>query len=288
MSDLQATFEFSVELYKFYNVDLFQRGLYQVRVGLRVSPKVPVHIEASISSSNGPARTGRPAANASLIGGLAASRAFQIMYRNEEVTLRDIIHFRAHLLVDSRNLKESLERAEWSLGVELWCSEGAQSSTLTPMSCRVLKLHFQPSQGLHYHLPVLFDYFHLSAVSITIHASLVALHQPYINTPRSSKQWGKLMKGAGSNFNTSGSFENVLFGSTGKCAGGNSSKIAHARQVHAEVCGILLGSLEGLQSALTVCGSTGVLLTPEESSSNSVVGEVAQRIKDLSDFGKKI
>ncbi|CAH1638577.1 unnamed protein product [Spodoptera littoralis] len=297
MSDLQATFEFSVELYKFYNVDLFQRGLYQVRVGLRVSPKVPVHIEASVSSGNGAARTGRPAANASLVGGVAASRAFQIMYRNEEVTLRDIVHFRAHLLVDSRNLKESLERAEWSLGVELWCSEGAQSSTLAPMSCRVLKLHFQPSQGLHYHLPVLFDYFHLSSVSITIHASLVALHQPYIKksimhyvqscTPRSSKQWGKLMKSAGS-FNTSGSFENVLFGSTGKCAGGNSSKIAHARQVHAEVCGILLGSLEGLQSALAMCGSPGILLTPEESSSNSVVGEVAQRLKDLSDFGKKL
>ncbi|KOB68054.1 Uncharacterized protein OBRU01_07770 [Operophtera brumata] len=72
--------------------------LYQVRVGLRVSPKVPVHIEASVSSSNNAARTGRPAANASLIGGLAASRPFQIMYRNEEVTLRDIVHFRAHLL----------------------------------------------------------------------------------------------------------------------------------------------------------------------------------------------
>ncbi|CAH0398853.1 unnamed protein product [Chilo suppressalis] len=287
MTDLQATFEFSVELYKFYNVDLFQRGLYQVRVGLRVSPKVPVHIEASVSSGNGAARTGRPAANASLIGGLAASRAFQIMYRNEEVTLRDIVHFRAHLLVDSRNLKDSLERAEWSLGVELWCSEGAQSNTLAPVSCRVLKLHFQPSNGLHYHLPVLFDYFHLSAVSITIHASLVALHQPYINAPRSSKQWGKLMKSAGSNFNTSGSFENVLFGSAGKCTGGNSSKIAHARQVHAEVCGILLGSLEGLQTALSICGSAGVLLTPEESANNSVVGEVAQRLKDLNDIGKK-
>ncbi|CAH2039444.1 unnamed protein product, partial [Iphiclides podalirius] len=286
MSDLQATFEFSVELFKFYNVDLFQRGLYQIRVGLRVSPKVPVHIETSVSSGNGTGRSGRPTANVSL-GGVAASRAFQIMYRNEEVTLRDIVQFRAHLLVDSRNLKESLERTEWSLGVELWCSEGAQSSTLAPVSCRVLKLHFQPSQGLHYHLPVLFDYFHLSAVSITIHASLVALHQPYINTPRSSKQWGKLMKNAGTNFNASGSFENILFGSSGKCAGGNSSKIAHARQVHAEVCGILLGSLEGLQSALAVCGSTGVLLTPEESSSNSIVGEVAQRIKDLSDNSKK-
>ncbi|XP_013172553.1 PREDICTED: uncharacterized protein LOC106121427 isoform X1 [Papilio xuthus] len=296
MSDLQATFEFSVELYKFYNVDLFQRGLYQIRVGLRVSPKVPVHIETSVSSGNGAARAGRPSANAAL-GGLAASRAFQIMYRNEEITLRDIIQFRAHLLVDSRNLKESLERTEWSLGVELWCSEGAQSSTLAPVSCRVLKLHFQPSQGLHYHLPVLFDYFHLSAVSITIHASLVALHQPYIKksimhyvqscTPRSSKQWGKLMKSAGSNFNASGSFENILFGSSGKCAGGNSSKIAHARQVHAEVCGILLGSLEGLQGALAVCGSTGVQLSPEEASSNSIVGEVAQRIKDLSDNSKK-
>ncbi|XP_013146693.1 PREDICTED: uncharacterized protein LOC106109654, partial [Papilio polytes] len=276
--------------------DLFQRGLYQIRVGLRVSPKVPVHIETSVSSGNGAARAGRPSANAAL-GGLAASRAFQIMYRNEEVTLRDIIQFRAHLLVDSRNLKESLERTEWSLGVELWCSEGAQSSTLAPVSCRVLKLHFQPSQGLHYHLPVLFDYFHLSAVSITIHASLVALHQPYIKksimhyvqscTPRSSKQWGKLMKSAGSNFNASGSFENILFGSSGKCAGGNSSKIAHARQVHAEVCGILLGSLEGLQGALAVCGSTGVQLSPEEASSNSIVGEVAQRIKDLSDNSKK-
>lgn len=26
MADLQATIEFAVELYKFYNVDLFQRG----------------------------------------------------------------------------------------------------------------------------------------------------------------------------------------------------------------------------------------------------------------------
>ncbi|XP_047516995.1 uncharacterized protein LOC125057379 isoform X1 [Pieris napi] len=296
MTDLQATFEFSVELYKFYNVDLFQRGFYQVRIGLRVSPKVPVQIEATVSSGNGAARTGRPASAASLIGGLAASRTFQIMYRNEEITLRDIVHFRAHLLVDSRNLKESLERAEWSLGVELWCSEGVQSSTLAPVSCRVLKLHFQPSNGLHYHLPVLFDYFHLSAISITIHASLVALHQPYIKksimhyvqscTPRSSKQWGKLVKSAGASFNASGSFENILFGSGGKCAGGNSSKIAHARQVHAEVCGILLGSLEGLQSALAVCGSTGVTLTPDESS-NSIVDEVAQRMTDIGDLCKK-
>jgi hypothetical protein len=34
MSELQATVEFSVELYKFYNVDLFQRGyiVFQTQV----------------------------------------------------------------------------------------------------------------------------------------------------------------------------------------------------------------------------------------------------------------
>jgi hypothetical protein len=31
MSELQATLEFSIELHKFYNVDLFQRGFYQIR-----------------------------------------------------------------------------------------------------------------------------------------------------------------------------------------------------------------------------------------------------------------
>lgn len=47
MSDLQATLEFSLELCKFYNVDLFQRGYYQIRTALRVSPKLPVKVEVN-------------------------------------------------------------------------------------------------------------------------------------------------------------------------------------------------------------------------------------------------
>jgi len=53
-------------------------------------------------------------------------------------------------------------------------------STLILASTRTLQLNFHPARGLHYHLPVLFDYFHLAAVSLGIHASLIALHQPYI------------------------------------------------------------------------------------------------------------
>jgi hypothetical protein len=103
-----------------------------------------------------------------------------------------------------------LEKADLQLMVELWYSEhgfgGATStSTYSPtssssgstsattevtatssvpqvecVSIRTLNLNFQPSRGLHHHLPVLFDYFHLSAVSITVHAILASLHQPYI------------------------------------------------------------------------------------------------------------
>uniref|UniRef100_A0A182NM43 Uncharacterized protein n=1 Tax=Anopheles dirus TaxID=7168 RepID=A0A182NM43_9DIPT len=79
-----------------------------------------------------------------------------------------------------RHLKESIERAEFSLNLELWFGEQTNGNVLTLASTRTLQLNFHPGRGLHYHLPVLFDYFHLAAVSVGIHASLVALHQPYI------------------------------------------------------------------------------------------------------------
>ena len=41
---------------------------------------------------------------ASIINGAGASRVFQILYRNEEVTLRDVIYFRTHLLGEYRCL----------------------------------------------------------------------------------------------------------------------------------------------------------------------------------------
>lgn len=100
--------------------------------------------------------------------------------------------------VDSRHLKECIERAEFSLNLELWFGEQQQTQTQLPdattngstgnlsdtnlmlASTRTLQLNFHPGRGLHYHLPVLFDYFHLAAVSLGIHASLIAMHQPYI------------------------------------------------------------------------------------------------------------
>lgn len=83
--------------------------------------------------------------------------------------------------MDSRHLRESIERAEFSLTVELWFGEQSSNATaLSLASTRTLQLNFHPVRGLHYHLPVVFDYFHLSAINVGIHASLIAIHQPYI------------------------------------------------------------------------------------------------------------
>lgn len=48
------------------------------------------------------------------------------------------------------------------------------------VSSRTLQLHFSATKGLHHYVPVLFDYFHLCAVEVVIHGSLIAIHQPYI------------------------------------------------------------------------------------------------------------
>lgn len=60
------------------------------------------------------------------------------------------------------------------------------------ISSRMLGLHFHPRRGLHHQVPVMFDYFHLSVISVTIHAALVALQQPLIRYDGSPEALGPL------------------------------------------------------------------------------------------------
>ncbi|XP_066139459.1 protein FAM135A [Euwallacea fornicatus] len=194
MSQLQSTIEFSVELYKFYNVDLFQRGIYQIRCSLRVASKMVAEVEVATPDVT----TGL--GSAVVLGNYGACKPFKILYRNEEIPLKDVVLFRCHMLVDGNNLRDSLDRADFSLMLDLWFSDTTVSA-MQLVSSRTLQLNFSPVEGLHYHLPVMFDYFHLSAVSVTIHAALTALVRPplkkgilrYVQScaPKTSKSWSK-------------------------------------------------------------------------------------------------
>uniref|UniRef100_A0A8K9WSK6 Family with sequence similarity 135 member B n=1 Tax=Oncorhynchus mykiss TaxID=8022 RepID=A0A8K9WSK6_ONCMY len=212
MSEVQGTLEFSVELHKFHNVDLFQRGFYQVRAGLKVSPRVPHRLIATTPGNAGDELS-------SHIDTTVFSRIFQILYRNEEVNVDDRMLFKVHLLLDGERVEEALSEVDFQLKLDLHFTDNEEQLgdivTVPVISSRTLGLHFHPRRGLHHHVPVMFDYFHLSVISVSIHASLVALHQPLISFARTGKgSWlGKGSPENGTDVSAMGvSMENLMFG----------------------------------------------------------------------------
>ncbi|XP_008836798.1 protein FAM135B [Nannospalax galili] len=256
MSEVQGTVEFSVELHKFYNVDLFQRGYYQIRVTLKVSSRIPHRLSASIvgqSESNS-------VHSACVHENAVHSRVFQILYRNEEAPINDAMVFRAHLLLDGERVEDALSEVEFQLKVDLHFTDSEQllrDRTGTPMiSSRTLGLHFHPRSGLHHQVPVMFHYCHLSVISVTVHAALVALQQPLISFTRPGR--GSWLGKGGPDMGPEQpliSLENLVFGA-GYCKPTSSEGsfyvpsencIQHAHKWHRDVCLLLLQAYRGLR-----------------------------------------
>lgn len=119
-----------------------------------------------------------------VINGTAVSKTFQIIYKNEEVSLNDTVSYRVSICLDSTECLKQIQKTNFVLQVELWFTDqeclSNQHQSIECVSARQLLIHFDLCRGIHYNLPVIFDYFHLSAVTISIHGSLVTICQPYI------------------------------------------------------------------------------------------------------------
>uniref|UniRef100_A0A4W5Q5A3 Family with sequence similarity 135 member B n=1 Tax=Hucho hucho TaxID=62062 RepID=A0A4W5Q5A3_9TELE len=254
MSEVQGTLEFSVELHKFHNVDLFQRGFYQVRAGLKVSPRVPHRLIATT-----PGNTGSELC-------LLTFRIFQILYRNEEVNVDDRMLFTVHLLLDGERVEEALSEVDFQLKLDLHFTDNEEQLgdivTVPVISSRTLGLHFHPRRGLHHNVPVMFDYFHLSVISVSIHASLVALHQPLISFARTGKgSWlGKGSPENGTDASAMGvSMENLMFGAgyckpvitEGSFYVPSENCLQRAHTWHRRLCRLLLVVHRGIRSYYT-------------------------------------
>ncbi|CAG0913705.1 unnamed protein product [Notodromas monacha] len=243
MGELQASLEFSVEIVKFFNIDLFQRGFYQIRSYWKSSSKIPAKVDLSYPKN---LNTGPPLAYpACVFNGSAASKTFQVLYRNEEIYLNDVFIFRVDLMVNPFKINDILEKAEFQLILELWFSEqtlGNQPSNISCVSTRTLNVHFSPATGVHYHLPVWFDYFHLSAVSITVHGTLLSIHQASSRSASASNSWPQT---------GTISIEEVFFGSVHtRCLEFGSSRLTHACRIHRELCTLLVTAYEGLEQTV--------------------------------------
>uniref|UniRef100_A0A672TKZ3 Family with sequence similarity 135 member B n=1 Tax=Strigops habroptila TaxID=2489341 RepID=A0A672TKZ3_STRHB len=261
MSEVQGTVEFSVELHKFHNVDLFQRGYYQIRAGLKIPPRLPHRLFATIAGQTGDSSL----CSACVHENSVYSRIFQILYRNEEIVLNESMNFRVHLLLDGERVEDALSEADFQLKLDLRFTDSEQQLRDVPaipmISSRTLCLHFHPRRGLHHHVPVMFDYFHLSVISVTVHASLVALHQPLISFARPGKgSWlGKGNLEAGPD-QSSMSLENLVFGA-GYCKPTSSEGsfyvpsencMQHAYKWHKDLCLLLLNAQRGLHMYYTL------------------------------------
>ncbi|XP_029079920.1 protein FAM135A isoform X2 [Monodon monoceros] len=257
MTEVQAMVEFSVELNKFYNVDLFQRGFYQIRASMKIPPRVPHRVEASLLHAAGMTL----AFPASVHDSLICSKTFQILYKNEEVVLNDVMIFKVKMLLDEKKIEETLEEMNFLLSLDLHFTDGDYSAddlnALQLISSRTLKLHFSLQRGLHHHVNVMFDYFHLSVVSVTVHASLVALHQPLISFPRPVKTtWLNRNAPAQNKDSVIPTLESVVFGinyTKQLSPDGFSFVIAdsflrHAYRFHYTLCATLLLAFKGLHS----------------------------------------
>ncbi|XP_054853654.1 protein FAM135A isoform X4 [Eublepharis macularius] len=257
MSEVQAMVEFSVELHKFYNVDLFQRGFYQIRASMKIPPRIPHKIEASLLR----ATSADLAFPASVHDNVICSKTFQILYKNEEVSVNDVMIFKIKMLLDERKIEESLNEMNFLLSLDLHFTDTDYSpedlSTLQLISSRTLKLHFTLHRGLHHYVNVMFDYFHLSVISVIVHASLVALHQPLISFPRPVKNtWLNRNAPAQNRDSVVPSLESVVFGNNYTkqlSADGCSFIIAepflnHAYNLHYTLCASLLLAFKGLHS----------------------------------------
>ncbi|XP_044531956.1 protein FAM135A isoform X1 [Gracilinanus agilis] len=257
MSEVQAMVEFSVELHKFYNVDLFQRGFYQIRASMKIPPRIPHRLEASLLHATGLDL----AFPASVHDNVICSKIFQILYKNEEIVINDVMIFKVKMLLDEKKIEESLDEMNFLLSLDLHFTDTDYSAddlnSLQLISSRTLKLHFSLHRGLHHHVNVMFDYFHLSVVSVTVHASLVALHQPLISFPRPVKNtWLNRNAPAQNKDSVIPTLESVVFGnnySKQLTPDGCSFMIAesflqHAYNFHYTLCASLLLAFQGLHS----------------------------------------
>ncbi|KAM4688896.1 protein FAM135B [Discoglossus pictus] len=257
MSEVQATVEFSVELHKFHNVDLFQRGYYHVRAALKISSRIPHRLTATLVG-----QTDDPGPHSPCVyDNTVYSRIFQILYRNEDIVINDVMTFKVHLLLDGERVEDALSEVDFQLKLDLHFTDSEQQlkdiSAVPLISTRTLGLHFHPRRGLHHHVPVMFDYFHLSVISVTVHASLISLHQPLMSFARPVKgSWlGKSSQETGSE-PSSMSLENMVFGaayckptsSEGSCYVPSENCIQHAYKWHKDLCHLLLSAYSGLGS----------------------------------------
>ena len=251
---------------------------YQIRVSLKlVNCKQTHKIEVSISDpknqSTSRLSTGSSSSSAEvssemcnnqtnanivfpqcIVNGCAVSKTFQILYKNEEVLLDDYVTFKVNLIVDSNDCVKQVRKTNFVMDLELWFTDQEfgpdHHNSIECVSSRQLNLHFDICRGLHYYMPIMFDYFHLSALTLAIHGSLLTLCQPYITNrnSKSDKKFGNSVHATPINSCNFG-YDSVLMSSPNNKTTDEIKEIRYRRAqlIHWRLTAILLSAIQSLK-----------------------------------------
>lgn len=185
MADIQVTQEVVVELNNFHNIDLFQRGYYQLRIHVENPTKLSSIIECELAEEN-EASKAAPCLFKAFVdkhSHSGISKTFEVYYKHEEVPIKDKFVFKVHMLVDGSKLESQIPR-KLDIVIDLYFVECSRRYPATPKSLELASsqaiiLHLPFGKTFHAYRPVLFDYFHLGAVTFTVHSCLTAFRQPW-------------------------------------------------------------------------------------------------------------
>ncbi|XP_014402849.1 PREDICTED: protein FAM135A isoform X6 [Myotis brandtii] len=90
---------------------------------MKIPPRVPHRVEASLFHATGMSL----AFPASVHDSLICSKTFQILYKNEEVVLNDVMIFKVKMLLDEKKIEETLEEMGFLLSLDLHFTDGDYS-----------------------------------------------------------------------------------------------------------------------------------------------------------------
>jgi len=246
MENLQASFEIAVDLCQFFNIDIFQRGFYNVTIEFEDLVSTKSNLEVHLLND----KDANSCLPATVCDKKAVSKTVQILHKRQDVSLNHTFLFRCHRLINCNNILHSISGMKFRLVAKLWFygSDDINDISLQKfeeVSMRTVQFQIDPVQGLHGFTLLVFEYGVMAGIEMIIHASLVALHQPLVQT------WAICRNNSTGNFQTV-TLESILFPIASRTINTLAIQLDHAIAVHNSIVNALLSIYIHLQSYLMV------------------------------------
>ena len=186
---LRAILECAVHIDLFRNIDLFQQGLYQLRISVHQTldrqkfPAQPYDLQILDQQRNRKSTFDSHNVTHSCLLDREleyCSNAFLVKYCDEEVRIGDICVFRAEIYAGAQHFNSGLNvearlmfyKTSGSMPMERYRNMDVQIEEFEEVSRAKVTVR-NPSLGVHQYCPLLFDEMHFCAANIIVHTALL-------------------------------------------------------------------------------------------------------------------